>query len=143
MVAAGFGARRGGDEEVTEKAGAPTRWKHEAVRGRGCESERDERPRNTALHYAALNGSARGVEFLAASGAALDVKKQAGQDAARPRQRKRPAAAALRTSQHSCNELSATKARPGHASAARPLSYPLGLLSYFDRRRDVIRPSTL
>jgi ankyrin repeat protein len=51
---------------------------------------------NTALHYAALNGSARGVEFLAANGASLDLKNKQGKTPLELASGKGAAAAALR-----------------------------------------------
>jgi len=97
MVAAGFGARRGGDEEVTEKAGRadPVEVMKLFVAA-GAKVNATNDPGNTALHYAALNGSARGVEFLAASGAALDVKNKQGKTPLDLANAKGPAAAALR-----------------------------------------------
>lgn len=97
MVAAGFGARRGGDEEITEKAGRADPV--EAMKlfvAAGAKVNAVNDAGNTALHYAALTGSARGVEFLSASGASLDVKNKLGKapvDLANP---KGPAATLLR-----------------------------------------------
>ena len=75
MVAAGFGARRGGNEEdVVEKAGRADPL--DAIRlyvGAGAKVNAANQAGNTALHYAALTGSTRSVEYLAANGAALDV----------------------------------------------------------------------
>ena len=97
MVAAGFGARRGGDEEVTEKAGrADPVDAMKLFVAAGAKVNAANEAGNTALHYAALTGSARGVEFLAASGASLDVKNKQGKtpvDLANP---KGPTAALLR-----------------------------------------------
>jgi ankyrin repeat protein len=98
MVAAGFGARRGGNEEdVVEKADRADPL--DAVKlyvGAGANVNAATEFGNTALHYAALTGSARVVEFLAANGAALDVKNKQDKtplDLANP---KGPTAALLR-----------------------------------------------
>jgi uncharacterized protein len=97
MVAAGFGARRGGDEEVTDKAGRadPVEVMRLFVAA-GANVNATNDPGNTALHYAALNGSTRGVEFLAANGATLDVKNKQGKTPLDLANAKGPAAAALR-----------------------------------------------
>jgi ankyrin repeat protein len=80
MVAAGFGARRGGNEEdVVEKAGRADPL--DAIKlyvGAGAKVNAANQAGNTALHYAALTGSARSVEYLAANGAALDVSNKQG-----------------------------------------------------------------
>jgi len=97
MVAAGFGARRGGDEEVTEKAGRADPV--EAMKlflAAGAKVNAANDSGNTALHYAALSGSARGVEFLAANGASLDVKNKQGKTPLEVASAKGAAAAALR-----------------------------------------------
>jgi uncharacterized protein len=97
MVAAGFGARRGGDEEVTEKAGrADPVDAMKLFVASGAKVNAANEAGNTALHYAALNGSARGIEFLAASGATLDVKNKQGKTPLDLANAKSPAAAALR-----------------------------------------------
>jgi uncharacterized protein len=51
---------------------------------------------STALHYAALTGAVRIVEFLAANGAALDVKNKLGKTPLEIANAKGPAAALLR-----------------------------------------------
>src|SRR5439155_4798492 len=66
MVAAGLGAPRGGDEEVTEGAGRgdpvePMKIFLEAVADVNAANEQG----NTAMHYAAQRGAGRIVEFLA------------------------------------------------------------------------------
>jgi uncharacterized protein len=79
MAAAGFGARRGGDEEIADKAGRADPL--DAVKmfvDAGAQVNAVNDTGNTALHYAALNGSARIVEFLAANGATLDAKNKPG-----------------------------------------------------------------
>jgi ankyrin repeat protein len=97
MVAAGLGARRGGDEEIADKAGRADPV--EAMKlfvAAGATVNAVNETGNTALHYAALTGSPRGVEYLAASGAVLDAKNKQGKapiDLANP---KGPAAAQLR-----------------------------------------------
>ena len=98
MVAAGFGARRGGDEEVmTEKTGrADPVDAMKLFLASGAKVNTVNEAGNSALHYAALTGSARGAEFLAANGASLDVKNKQGKtplDLANP---KGPTAALLR-----------------------------------------------
>ena len=111
MVAAGFGARRGGDEEVIEKAGrADPVDVMKLFVGAGANVNATNDPGNTALHYAALTGSARGVEFLAANGAHARREEQAGEDAARPRKCERPGGGGPSPSQHSRDKLSTTEA---------------------------------
>ena len=97
MVASGFGARRASDEDVVEKAGRadPLDAAKMFVEA-GAKVNAVNDAGNTALHYAALTGAARIVEFLAANGAALDVKNKAGKtplDIANP---KGPTAVLLR-----------------------------------------------
>jgi ankyrin repeat protein len=77
MIAAGFGARRGGDEDISEKPGRadPVEAMRLFVKA-GANVNAANETGNTALHYAALTGSARAVEFLASSGAALDAKNK-------------------------------------------------------------------
>ncbi len=80
MVAAGFGARRGGDEdEIVEKAGRADPL--DAIKlyvGAGAKINAANEAGNTALHYAALTGSTRIADYLAANGAALDVRNKQG-----------------------------------------------------------------
>ena len=79
MVASGFGARRGGDEEIGDKASRADPL--DAVRmfvDAGADVNASNDSGNTALHYAAQTGSARIVELLAAKGARLDAKNKQG-----------------------------------------------------------------
>jgi ankyrin repeat protein len=79
MVASGLGARRGGDEEVTEAEGRADPL--DAIRlflQAGADINSANLAGNTAMHYAAQTGANRIVEFLAASGATLDVKNKDG-----------------------------------------------------------------
>jgi uncharacterized protein len=80
MIAAGFGARRGGaEEDVVEKAGRADPL--DAIKlyvAAGATINAANEAGNTALHYAALTGSTRSVEYLAANGAALDVTNKLG-----------------------------------------------------------------
>jgi ankyrin repeat protein len=97
MAASGFGARRGNDEDIVEKAGKADPL--EAVKmfvAAGAKVNAVNDSGNTALHYAALTGSARIVEFLAANGAALDIKNKQGKAALDMANAKGPVAALLR-----------------------------------------------
>jgi ankyrin repeat protein len=85
MVATGFGARRGNEEDVVEKPAAPSARRHQALRGSRCEGQRREPGGNTALHCAALTGSTRSVEYLAASGR-HSTSPTSRKDTARPGQ---------------------------------------------------------
>jgi ankyrin repeat protein len=79
MVACGFGARRGGDEEVTDAAGRADPL--DAVKlfvEAGADVNAVSETGNTAMHYAAQSGASRIVEYLAGKGARLDVKNKAG-----------------------------------------------------------------
>jgi ankyrin repeat protein len=79
MVASGLGARRGGDEEVTEAEGRADPL--EAIKlflQAGADINGVNIVGNTAMHYAAQTGANRIVEFLATSGAKLDVKNKDG-----------------------------------------------------------------
>ncbi len=79
MVASGFGARRGGDEEIADKTGRADPL--EAVKmfvDAGADVNAVNDGGNTALHYAALTGATRIVEFLSAKGARLDAKNKLG-----------------------------------------------------------------
>jgi uncharacterized protein len=79
MVASGLGARRGGDEEVTEAEGRADPL--EAIKlflQAGADIHGVNMVGNTAMHYAAQTGANRIVEFLATSGAKLDVKNKDG-----------------------------------------------------------------
>lgn len=81
MMAAGMGARRvASDEDVIEKAG--TADPLDAVKtllDAGAEIDTQNDLGNTALHYAALTGATRIVEYLVGKGAKLDVYNYAGQ----------------------------------------------------------------
>lgn len=77
MVASGLGARRSGDEEVTEAEGRADPL--EAIKlflQAGADINGVNIAGNTAMHYAAQTGANRIVEFLATSGAKLDVKNK-------------------------------------------------------------------
>jgi ankyrin repeat protein len=79
MVASGLGARRGGDEEVTEAEGRADPL--DAIKlflQAGADVNSANVTGNTALHYAAQTGANRIVEFLAANGAKLDAKNKDG-----------------------------------------------------------------
>jgi ankyrin repeat protein len=79
MVAAGLGARRGGDEEVTEAEGRADPI--EAIKlflQAGADINATNIAGNTAMHYAAQTGANRIVELLADRGAKLDVKNKDG-----------------------------------------------------------------
>ena len=79
MVAAGLGAPRGGDEEVTEGAGRGDPL--EVVKiflEAGADVNAVNEQGNTAIHYAAQGGRNRIIEFLASKGAKLDMKNKAG-----------------------------------------------------------------
>ena len=98
MVASGFGARRSGnDEDVVEKAGRADPL--DAVKmfveaGANVNAVNDTA--STALHYAALTGSTRIVEFLVSKGAALDAKNKLGKTPLDLANTKGPTAALLR-----------------------------------------------
>jgi ankyrin repeat protein len=79
MVASGLGARRGGDEEVTEAEGRADPL--DAIKlflQAGADVNSANLAGNTAMHYAAQTGADRIVEFLASKGAKLDVKNKDG-----------------------------------------------------------------
>jgi uncharacterized protein len=97
MAASGFGARRGNDEDVVEKAGRADPL--DAVKmfvAAGAKVNAVNDSGNTAIHYAALTGAARIVEFLAANGAALDIKNKQGKTPLDMANAKGQAAAVLR-----------------------------------------------
>jgi uncharacterized protein len=79
MVAAGLGARRGGEEDVVEKAGRadPVEAAKLFVEA-GADVNALNDDGNTAMHYAAQTGANRMVEFLANHGARFDVKNKQG-----------------------------------------------------------------
>jgi ankyrin repeat protein len=79
MAAAGLGAPRGGDEEVTEagdKADPVDVIK--LLVGKGADVNAINDAGMTALHYAVARGSDRIVEYLAGNGAKFDVKNKQG-----------------------------------------------------------------
>lgn len=83
MAAAGLGAPRGGDEEVTE---AGDRNDPVEVMKILLEQGADVNAANdlgmTAAHYAVQRGNERIIEYLAGSGARFDVKNKQGRTAA-------------------------------------------------------------
>ena len=79
MAAAGLGAPRGGDEEVTEAGDRNDPidvMKVLIAKGANVNAANDAGM--TSLHYAAQRGSERIIEFLAAQGARFDVKNKQG-----------------------------------------------------------------
>jgi len=79
MAAAGLGAPRGGDEEVTEAGDRndPIEVMKILIR-KGADVNVANDAGMTPLHYAAQRGSDQIVEFLAGQGARLDVKNKQG-----------------------------------------------------------------
>jgi ankyrin repeat protein len=79
MAAAGLGAPRGGDEEVTEAGDRNDPIDvMKALIAKGADVNATNDAGMTPLHYAAARGSDRIVEFLAAQGARFDVKNKQG-----------------------------------------------------------------
>ncbi|PYS20266.1 MAG: hypothetical protein DMG11_29960 [Acidobacteria bacterium] len=80
MMASGLGAPRGGDEEVTDAADRadPLDAVKMFVAAGANVNAAQETSGNTALHFAALRGSDRIVEYLVSHGAKLDVKNKQG-----------------------------------------------------------------
>ncbi|HVQ16716.1 MAG TPA: ankyrin repeat domain-containing protein, partial [Vicinamibacterales bacterium] len=79
MAAAGLGAPRGGDEEVTEAGDRNDPidvMKVLIAKGANVNAANDAGM--TPLHYAAQRGSERIIEFLATQGARFDVKNKQG-----------------------------------------------------------------
>ena len=79
MAAAGLGAPRGGDEEVTEAGDRNDPidvMKVLIAKGANVNAANDAGM--TPLHYAAQRGSDRIIEFLASQGARFDVKNKQG-----------------------------------------------------------------
>jgi uncharacterized protein len=79
MAAAGLGAPRGGDEEVTEAGDRNDPidvMKVLLAKGANVNAANDAGM--TPLHYAAQRGSERIIEFLATQGARFDVKNKQG-----------------------------------------------------------------
>jgi ankyrin repeat protein len=79
MAAAGLGAPRGGDEEVTEAGDRndPIDVMRVLI-GKGADVNAANDAGMTPMHFAAQRGSDRIIEFLAAQGARLDVKNKQG-----------------------------------------------------------------
>jgi len=79
MAAAGLGAPRGGDEEVTEAGDRNDPIDvMKLLLGKGADVNAANDAGMTALHYAAARGSDRIVEFLASQGARFDAKNKQG-----------------------------------------------------------------
>ena len=79
MAAAGLGAPRGGDEEVTEAGDRNDPidvMKSLIAKGANVNAANDTGM--TPLHYAAQRGSDRIIEFLAGQGARFDIKNKQG-----------------------------------------------------------------
>ena len=82
MAAAGLGAPRGGDEEVTEagEKNDPVDVLRILV-DKGADVNAANDLGMTALHYAVQRGSDRIIEFLASKGARFDIKNKQGRTA--------------------------------------------------------------
>lgn len=81
MVAAGFGARAAADDDEFTDLG-PRADPLDAIKlfaDKGADVNAVNNLGNTALHYAALQGSARMIEYLASKGAKFDIKNKKGQ----------------------------------------------------------------
>jgi uncharacterized protein len=79
MAAAGLGAPRGGDEEVTEAGDRNDPIDvMKVLIAKGANVNAANEQGMTPLHYAAQRGSDRIVEFLAGQGARFDVKNKQG-----------------------------------------------------------------
>jgi ankyrin repeat protein len=79
MAAAGLGAPRGGDEEVTEAGDRNDPIDvMKVLIAKGANVNVANEQGMTPLHYAAQRGSDRIVEFLASQGARFDVKNKQG-----------------------------------------------------------------
>ena len=79
MAAAGLGAPRGGDEEVTEAGDRNDPIDvMKALIAKGANVNATNDAGMTPLHYAAQRGSDRIIEFLASQGARFDVKNKQG-----------------------------------------------------------------
>ena len=124
MAAAGLGAPRGGDEEVTEAGDRNDPidvMKVLIAKGANVNAANDAGM--TPLHYAAQRGSDRIIEFLASQGARFDVKNKQGRS---PSELARGKTAAL------MNKLAAATPQRNrmrtqidlHASRAGPTSDP-------------------
>jgi ankyrin repeat protein len=82
MAAAGLGAPRGGDDEVTDTGNRndPVDVMRLLV-DRGADVNAANELGMTALHYAVQRGSDRVIEFLASKGARFDIKNKQGRTA--------------------------------------------------------------
>jgi ankyrin repeat protein len=79
MAAAGLGAPRGGDEEVTEAGDRNDPIDvMKVLIAKGANVNAANEQGMTPLHYAAQRGSDRIIEFLASQGARFDVKNKQG-----------------------------------------------------------------
>jgi hypothetical protein len=79
MAAAGLGAPRGGDEEVTDAGDRNDPVDViKILLSQGADVNAVNEAGMTALHYAAQRGSDRIVEFLSSHGARLDIKNKQG-----------------------------------------------------------------
>jgi ankyrin repeat protein len=79
MAAAGLGAPRGGDEEVTEAGDRNDPIDvMKVLLAKGANVNAANEQGMTPLHYAAQRGSDRIIEFLASQGARFDVKNKQG-----------------------------------------------------------------
>jgi uncharacterized protein len=79
MAAAGLGAPRGGDEEVTEAGDRNDPIDvMKALIAKGADVNAANDAGMTPLHYAAQRGSDRIIEFLASQGARFDLKNKQG-----------------------------------------------------------------
>jgi ankyrin len=79
MAAAGLGAPRGGDEEVTEAGDRNDPIDvMKVLIAKGASVNAANEQGMTPLHYAAQRGSDRIIEFLASQGARFDVKNKQG-----------------------------------------------------------------
>ena len=83
MAAAGLGAPRGGDEEVTEAGDRSDPVDViKVLIDKGANVHAANTAGMTAMHYAVQRGSDRIIEFLASKGARFDVKNKQGKTAA-------------------------------------------------------------
>jgi uncharacterized protein len=83
MAAAGLGAPRGGDEEVTEAGDRSDPVDViKVLIDKGADVNAVNNAGMTAMHYAVQRGSDRIVEFLASRGARFDLKNKQGKTAA-------------------------------------------------------------
>ena len=83
MAAAGLGAPRGGDEEVTQAGDRNDPVDVlKALVERGADVNAANGLGMTALHYGVQHGAERIIEYLASRGARFDVKNKQGRTAA-------------------------------------------------------------